>query len=66
METSDESILNNQHVASPTLELIDLDGSSSNTSDFYSKSNAQKDPSSDTEMNPLVRFDEETMIDNIK
>jgi hypothetical protein len=45
MNTSDDSILNNHHTV-PTLELIDIEGvSSNNTPDYYSKLNSKKDVS---------------------
>jgi hypothetical protein len=44
MDNSDESILNNHHI-DPTLELIDIEGVSPNTLDYYSKSNTRKEVS---------------------
>jgi hypothetical protein len=40
MANSDDPILNN-HQISPTLELIDIDGMSSNTLDDYSRTNTR-------------------------
>jgi hypothetical protein len=44
MVNSDDTMLNN-HQISPTLELIDIDGVSSNTVDDYSRSNSRADVS---------------------
>ena len=52
MANNDDPMLNN-HQISPTLELIDIDGVSSNTLDDYSRTNARKDVSVIHEKNKM-------------
>ncbi|CAF1581743.1 unnamed protein product [Adineta steineri] len=65
MMNSDDSILNNNH-AVPTLELIDMDNSDDYLTGSNFKSNTRTNQVLDTQMDPLVQFDDdETLANNI-
>ncbi|CAF1337316.1 unnamed protein product [Adineta steineri] len=65
MMNSDDSILNNNHTV-PTLELIDMDNSDDYLTGSNFKSNTRTNQVLDTQMDPLVQFDDdETLANNI-